>query len=427
MQDFKNTAVPQIFIKNALEALKYYESLGIEAFNVIKDIEKNRLFHANLTYADCIFYLNEGDSTQGGIALMVKADEDNISKVIKLFEKLEREGKVVHAIERTPRNHLYGSLIDKFGISWQIRSFVLNVPILNLYPLHLPQLLEMGFTKIAQVPDKDGYHIPDFIKNHESIFGVEKLDNKFLISQTELTNKYQYSIIDNFDKPREADVLRKFSNRVVYSDYGWLSDGYSSFNYIDQSGYKWEYGFDAFKQWKFLINSLLRENLLNEKLANELFDSKKELYVKELTDMKQKLKSIMENNVLFITKLKGLEKISPESGGWSIIGPSLVPWFYSELNLKFPKNKTNVFSNYDKYGINNSKQCSIFDQFSSTADILFVCLDENVSYVDENIKSLVKKDGKIIYLNTQKFMVPSKSALGLVHAIKNIVEAIKHV
>lgn len=131
-------AIPYIsFNGNCEEAVNFYQSvlggkvssmkfsdLPSEEGMPVNETWQNKIMHAALTFDDgnVIYFsdawesnaLNVGDNTT--IHLVV----DHEKNVYDFVEKLSSGGKITMPAEKTFWNSVYGSLVDKYGISWGI-------------------------------------------------------------------------------------------------------------------------------------------------------------------------------------------------------------------------------------------------------------------------------------------------------------------
>ena len=125
------------FNGNCAEAIAFYEkAFGVKA-HVLKYSDtppsegyqpppgtENFVMHACLTNrTDYTVYLcdmpsNEKSVFGSGMSILVALD--NADDVTSSFNALKEGGKVIMELQKTFWNELFGSLEDKFGVSWMI-------------------------------------------------------------------------------------------------------------------------------------------------------------------------------------------------------------------------------------------------------------------------------------------------------------------
>jgi len=129
-------AIPYLtFDGTAEEALNLYRSvlggeLSIMRFGEmppdetmpISDAWKNKVMHAALIFGDDqMLYVSdifEGGTVQRGDNMTVHIDVDTEEEVQRFFDGLSEGATITMPVERQFWGAVYGSLIDRFGISW---------------------------------------------------------------------------------------------------------------------------------------------------------------------------------------------------------------------------------------------------------------------------------------------------------------------
>ena len=125
------------FNGNCAEAIEFYEkAFGVKA-QVLRYSDappsegyqpppgtENFVMHACLTNRkDYTIYLcdvpqDEPSTFGSGMSIMVELD--NTDSVTAAFNKIKEGGEVTMELQKTFWNELFGSLVDKFGVSWMI-------------------------------------------------------------------------------------------------------------------------------------------------------------------------------------------------------------------------------------------------------------------------------------------------------------------
>lgn len=116
---------------NAKEAIQFYvEALGAEVTTIITygempDIPsedlKNLVAHANLRIEDSEIMLSDSPSTspiKQGNQVTIYISTNDAEKSKRYFEALKHEGQVKMPFQETSFSAGYGSLTDKFGVTF---------------------------------------------------------------------------------------------------------------------------------------------------------------------------------------------------------------------------------------------------------------------------------------------------------------------
>jgi len=126
--------IPSIhFNGNCNEAIAFYkEALGAEVkeINYVKDappdsgmdeLPPNFVMHSEVVICGTMFSLTDGAQappTVGNFSFMINYDTEE--EVTTIFNKLAVGGEIETPLNNTFWSSLYGSVIDCFGINWQI-------------------------------------------------------------------------------------------------------------------------------------------------------------------------------------------------------------------------------------------------------------------------------------------------------------------
>ncbi len=130
-----------IFDGNGQEAVKFYERaldakvLGIETFGDMPDNPeftlppeaKNRVLHAHLKIADTDLMISDtfpGQPYNLGSQVTVSITTNNVEKTKEVFGKLEDGGQVGMPVQETFWSPAYGTVTDKFGVTWHVSTFI---------------------------------------------------------------------------------------------------------------------------------------------------------------------------------------------------------------------------------------------------------------------------------------------------------------
>ena len=121
------------FQGNCDEAIKFYhEALGAEIkdINYAKDappdsgmdsLPPNFVMHSEIVICGMNFSLTDGSETPiTGEHVSFLITYDTAVKVKEAFEKLADGGSVVEPLAKVFWSELYGYVIDRFGVNWQV-------------------------------------------------------------------------------------------------------------------------------------------------------------------------------------------------------------------------------------------------------------------------------------------------------------------
>ncbi len=113
----------QTVIGGKINSIRYSE-LPKEETAVISDQWKDKIMHCSLTFEDgnAIYFGDawENDPVRFGSNSTIHLEVGNEKDVYDFVEKLSEEGVISMPAAKTFWNSVYGSLVDKFGISWGI-------------------------------------------------------------------------------------------------------------------------------------------------------------------------------------------------------------------------------------------------------------------------------------------------------------------
>lgn len=130
-----------IFDGNGQEAITFYEEavkakvLHIQTFGEmpenpdypIPDEAKNRVLHAHLKIADSDLMISDtfpGQPYQLGSQVTISITTTDIEVTKKIFGKLEEGGQVSMPLQETFWSPSYGTVTDKFGITWHVSTYI---------------------------------------------------------------------------------------------------------------------------------------------------------------------------------------------------------------------------------------------------------------------------------------------------------------
>jgi PhnB protein len=88
---------------------------------------KHLIINAHLKVGNADLMLSDtfpGQTLSMGEQVTISLTTNNVEKTRQVFVKLQEEGKINMALEETFWSPLYGQVTDKFGIKWQITTFV---------------------------------------------------------------------------------------------------------------------------------------------------------------------------------------------------------------------------------------------------------------------------------------------------------------
>ncbi|MGG1677399.1 VOC family protein [Neobacillus sp. NRS-1170] len=129
-----------IFDGNTREAVHFYEKalsgkvMGIMTFgdmpadpnHPLQDDMKDRVMHAHLKVGEADLMFSDtfaGMPYQPGNSIQIALHPKEEARAREIFAALEDGGQVVMPLQKTDWSPLYGSVIDKFGVTFQV-----NVP-----------------------------------------------------------------------------------------------------------------------------------------------------------------------------------------------------------------------------------------------------------------------------------------------------------
>ncbi|WP_100408022.1 VOC family protein [Bacillus solitudinis] len=124
---------------NGQEAVKFYEDvleakvLGVQTFGDMPDNPeyptpmeaKDRILNAHLKVGNTDLMLSDtfpGQPYHIGSQVTIAIIINDVEKSKKVFEKLQEDGQVIMSLQETFWSPLYGQVIDKFGITWQVST-----------------------------------------------------------------------------------------------------------------------------------------------------------------------------------------------------------------------------------------------------------------------------------------------------------------
>ena len=124
------------FKGNCREAMEFYkEALGLELkiqtvgespIAASMPDAKDNVMHATLNRGEEVFLMAsdmfDEAETAGGNMVSLSVDTENEAETREMFVKLAAGGKVGHELKEEFWGGIYGDLVDKFGISWQVIS-----------------------------------------------------------------------------------------------------------------------------------------------------------------------------------------------------------------------------------------------------------------------------------------------------------------
>jgi len=127
------------FNGNAAEALEFYQAIfgGVVesdtfgAFNEasggampVPEEDNNKIMHATLTGEHVELMISDYPSswdnlpTESNITLSLSGDDDAVLR--SYWSQLSEGGKILQLLEVAPWGDAFGSLTDKFGVSWMV-------------------------------------------------------------------------------------------------------------------------------------------------------------------------------------------------------------------------------------------------------------------------------------------------------------------
>lgn len=90
---------------------------------------KDFIINAHLKVGDSDLMLSDtfpGHSVPIGAQVTISLTTNNVDKTREVFAELQEDGQVIMALQETFWSPLYGQVIDKFGVTWQVNTFVEN-------------------------------------------------------------------------------------------------------------------------------------------------------------------------------------------------------------------------------------------------------------------------------------------------------------
>ncbi|RSK55213.1 VOC family protein [Bacillus canaveralius] len=128
---------------NGQEAVKFYENaldakvLGLQTFGDMPEnpdyptpIEaKDLVLNAHLKVGNTDLMLSDtfpGQPYQLGSQVTIAITITEVEKSKEVFEKLQEGGQVIMPLQETFWSPSYGQVTDKFGVTWQISTQVVN-------------------------------------------------------------------------------------------------------------------------------------------------------------------------------------------------------------------------------------------------------------------------------------------------------------
>jgi PhnB protein len=123
------------------EAVKFYQEaidakvLQVQTFGdmpanpdfPIPDEMKQRIINAHLKVGDTDLMISDtfaGQVLPIGDQVTISLATNDIEKTREVFAKLQEEGEILMALEKTFWSPLYGQVKDKFGVTWQVTTVV---------------------------------------------------------------------------------------------------------------------------------------------------------------------------------------------------------------------------------------------------------------------------------------------------------------
>ncbi|MEK4027275.1 VOC family protein [Pseudobacillus sp. FSL P4-0506] len=122
---------------NAKEAIHFYEkALGAEVLHMqsfgegpenpdfpLPEEAKGRVMHATAKVGETLLMFSDtfpGQSHQTGNQVTICISTDNPEEAKQMYEALQQDGQVTMPLQETFFSPAYGSVIDKFGVNFQI-------------------------------------------------------------------------------------------------------------------------------------------------------------------------------------------------------------------------------------------------------------------------------------------------------------------
>lgn len=122
--------IPHLYVENCKEAVEYYKGIfGADVKNVqssdgmemFKGYE-GKIIHAELHIpGDMLIYLADTfDNVKPGNNVCLVLDFESEEEINRTFDQLKAQGQVLMELQDTFWNARHGSLLDKYGITWQL-------------------------------------------------------------------------------------------------------------------------------------------------------------------------------------------------------------------------------------------------------------------------------------------------------------------
>lgn len=119
------------FYQNAIDA----QVLQVQTFGdmpanpdfELPDEMKQCILNAHLKVGDTDLMISDtflGQDLPIGDQVTISITTNDVEKTREVFTRLQEEGQVLMALEKTFWSPLYGQVKDKFGVTWQITTFV---------------------------------------------------------------------------------------------------------------------------------------------------------------------------------------------------------------------------------------------------------------------------------------------------------------
>ncbi|MCU9612867.1 VOC family protein [Caldibacillus lycopersici] len=123
--------VPHFRIKNCKEAIQYYQKVfggeikntqlsdGIDMFKG----HEGKYIHAELHINEnVILYMADvfDENIVNGNSILMGPDLDSEEEIVKIYEELSKDGKIMMNLQDTFWGAKHGIVKDKYGISWEL-------------------------------------------------------------------------------------------------------------------------------------------------------------------------------------------------------------------------------------------------------------------------------------------------------------------
>lgn len=122
---------PYIYSDNAREQANFYaEALGGEILSIQTYGEmpgasrdgKDGVMHLVLQAADQLFYMADTGPVERGNGLDLTLEFETDEEAESVFNKLAQGGKIMMPFERMFWGTMFGRVMDRFGVRWQIAT-----------------------------------------------------------------------------------------------------------------------------------------------------------------------------------------------------------------------------------------------------------------------------------------------------------------